>query len=85
VDEKLRSELGKTASPEVVKRIKAILADHATEELRNGRVVELVESIGTPAAVALLTAWAKGDPGATLTKEAARSLKRIESAQGTKK
>jgi WD40 repeat protein len=85
LDDKLRSELGKTASPEVVKRIKAILADHAAEEFRNGRVVELVESIGTPAAVGLLTAWAKGNHGATLTKEAARSLKRIESVTGTKK
>jgi hypothetical protein len=42
------------------------------------RACEVLEGIGTPAARELLAAWAKGTPGATLTREAAESLERLK-------
>jgi hypothetical protein len=44
--------------------------------LRQARAVEVLERIGTPAAVALLTKLSRGAPGAALTNEAAEALER---------
>lgn len=48
------------------------------EYLRVVRAVEVVERIGTSAAVTLLKRWADGAPDALLTTEAKRSLKRVK-------
>jgi len=42
------------------------------------RAGEVLEGIGSPEARELLTAWAKGPPGATLTREATESLERLK-------
>jgi hypothetical protein len=46
----------------------------SAEEVLHARAVEVLDAIGTPAARALLTRWASGDPAAVLTTEARRAL-----------
>ena len=75
----LRAAL-KAASPEARGRLEGLLerADAASRETwRAVRACESLEGIGTPEARELLGAWAKGPPGATLTREAAGSLERL--------
>jgi WD40 repeat protein len=75
----LRAAL-KASSPEARRRLEGLLvrADAPSREAwRAVRACEALEGIGTPAARELLAAWAKGPPGATLTREAAGSLERL--------
>jgi hypothetical protein len=68
------------ASAEARERITKILeadAGRSPDQLRATRACEVLEAIGTPGARALLTAWAKGAPDTTLTREAAASLRRL--------
>ncbi|HKB03183.1 MAG TPA: hypothetical protein VKD90_13235, partial [Gemmataceae bacterium] len=51
----------------------------SSHKLRAIRACEVLEGIGTPEARALLADWAKGAPGATLTREATESLERLKS------
>jgi hypothetical protein len=48
-----------------------------SDQLRQVRACEVLEGVGTPAAVRVLKAWAGGPPGARLTVEAAESLDRL--------
>jgi WD40 repeat protein len=73
----LRQALAKSPSAEVTRRIEALLAGSPDEELRGRRAVEVLEALGTPAARALLEEWAKGDPAAAPTREAAAALARL--------
>jgi WD40 repeat protein len=79
----LRAELGRTRSAEVRQRIQRILDmrwDVAAwpDLLREVRAVEVLESVGTPAAWERLMALAHGPAGATLTREAAAALRRLD-------
>jgi WD40 repeat protein len=74
-------EAKKTASEEVRRRVDEILKDSekfTPEQLRQVRVCEVVEAIGTPDSFALLKGFAAGPVGARLTIEAAGSLERIQ-------
>lgn len=66
-----------TASEEAGRRLAQILtaADGLTpDKLRHIRACEVLEGIGTPAALNVLKSWANGPVGARLTTEAAESL-----------
>jgi hypothetical protein len=73
----LRRALAKSPSVEATRRIEAVLAGCPDEDLRGRRAVEVLEALGTPAAQAVLEEWAKGDPAAAWTREAAASLTRL--------
>jgi WD40 repeat protein len=78
----LRQALADQPSAEVRRRIRLLLdgADHravAGERLRSLRAVEVLEHAGTPEAVRLLQALAKGAGPARLTQEAKRTLERL--------
>jgi WD40 repeat protein len=75
--EPLRRALAKSHSVEAGRRIEAVLAGCPDEDLRGRRAVEVLEAAGTPAARALLTEWAKGDPAAAPTREATAALTRL--------
>jgi WD40 repeat protein len=80
VADSLRGAL-KTAPAEAHKRLEELLekADAKTpEKLRAVRACEVLEGIATPEARTLLTEWAKGPPGATLTREATGSVRRLK-------
>jgi hypothetical protein len=71
----------KAASAEARKRLEGLLqkADEMTpEKLRVIRACEVLEGIGSIEARELLATWAKGPPGAALTREAAESLERLK-------
>lgn len=71
----------KNASPEARRRLDALIekSERPTpEQWRATRSCEVLEGIATPAARELLAAWAKGAPGATLTREAAESVERLK-------
>ena len=78
----LRKVLNDKPSPEVRKRIDALLKaidekDLSPESLRNLRALQVVESIGTPEVSRILKRLAQGAPGARLTEEAKASLQRL--------
>jgi WD40 repeat protein len=76
----LRAAL-KAASPEARERLNGLLAKVDTmtpERLRAIRACEVLEGIGSAEARDLLATWAKGPPGATLTREATESLERLK-------
>jgi len=50
-----------------------------SDRLRAIRACEALETIGTTDAKLLLAKWARGAPGATLSREAAESLERLKS------
>src|SRR5208283_5057345 len=52
------------------------------ELLRSLRAVELLESLATPQAQAILEQWAAGATGARLTREAQASLRRLAKRSG---
>jgi WD40 repeat protein len=54
--------------------------DHAAQRLADGRAIELLESLGTPASRALLKELAGGDTKAWRTQEAGRALERAVAA-----
>jgi hypothetical protein len=62
-----------------LRRLRRRLDRRATDPawLRQTRGVEVLERLGSPAAVALLGRLAKGAPGAALTREAAEALRRL--------
>jgi hypothetical protein len=71
----------KSASAESQPRIQGVLDKLETmtpDNLRAIRACEVLEGIGTREAKAVLADWAKGAPGATLTREAAESLERLK-------
>jgi hypothetical protein len=51
--------------------------DASRNRVVDGRVVELLESLGTPAALEFLEELAVGDPDAHRTREARRALERL--------
>jgi hypothetical protein len=72
--------LEEARSPEVSRRLAEILDPSRplmAEQLRAVRSVEVLEWIGSLAARALLTSWAGGVAGATLTTEAKAALRRL--------
>ncbi|QEL15504.1 WD40 repeat domain-containing protein [Limnoglobus roseus] len=78
---RLEQALKETDSAEARARIEKLLDANAGrpptgENLRAVRAVEAVTRIGTPAATALLKAWAGGADGVPLTREAKDSLSR---------
>jgi hypothetical protein len=86
----LRRELAATGSPEVKRRIEAILAAITPpplrlpvtgDTLRGVRAIELLERVGTPAARQLLRAWAEQTRDAHLSAEARAVLGRMGDAQ----
>jgi hypothetical protein len=75
--------LEKKPSLEVSERLNALVqaVDEgrlSAEDIRLVRVLQALESSGTPEATDLLKEWAKGASGAWLTEEARASLKRVE-------
>lgn len=79
----LRQALKETSSPEVHKRVEALLAriegpTQAPEALRALRVVEVLEHLGTPDAQKLLRQLAGGAPEARLTRDARGALERLQ-------
>ena len=79
----LRKALKETSSPEVHKRVEALLTriegpTQAPETLRALRVVEVLEHIGTPEARKLLQQLAGGAPEARLTRDARGALERLQ-------
>jgi WD40 repeat protein len=76
----LRAAL-KGSSAEARRRLEALLEQPAApspEKIRTVRSCEVLEGIATPEARDLLAAWAKGAPGAMLTREAGDSLERLK-------
>jgi WD40 repeat protein len=79
----LRKVLQEQPTPEVRRRLKALLAVHLPgkafppKQLRLVRAVEVLERAATPDARALLEKLAKGAPGARLTREAQAALQRL--------
>jgi WD40 repeat protein len=79
----LRKALKETSSPEVHKRVEALLAKiespvQAPETLRTIRVVEVLEHMGSPEACTLLQRLASGAPEARLTRDARGALERSQ-------
>lgn len=75
-------EAAKKSSEEALSRLKPLIekAEVLTpEKLRAIRMCEVLEGLGTLEATTLLDSWARGAPGATLTREAKESLARIQS------
>jgi hypothetical protein len=73
----------KKPSLEVSERLSALIqaVDEgrlSADDIRLVRVLQAMESSGTPEATDLLKEWAKGATGAWLTEEAKASLKRVE-------
>ncbi|HKB02356.1 MAG TPA: PQQ-binding-like beta-propeller repeat protein [Gemmataceae bacterium] len=80
VEGQLRDALS-DAPTEARTRLEGLLAKlepMTPEKLRLVRACEVLEGIGTPEARDLLATWAKGPPGALLTREAADSLSRLK-------
>jgi WD40 repeat protein len=79
----LRSALERGPSPEVRRRVQALLEkqqrhDLPPEQLRQVRAVEVLEYAGSEGAKELLAELARGAPEARLTREAKASLARME-------
>jgi WD40 repeat protein len=79
---RVKAKLAAGVSLELQRRLEIFLARYGTldlppEELRARRAVEVLESLGTPAARKLLGELAAGEPTAPLTQEAAASLARL--------
>ncbi len=82
VDRLLRKALGRNPSPEVQRRLMLLLeqsrASGSSDDLLRGiRVVEALETIGTPEAKAVLQTLARGTPESWLTEEAAVAVTRL--------
>ena len=78
-----REVLAGSPSPEVRKRLEALLARsplplHSGEALRQLRVVAVLERIDNKESRVLLQKLATGAPGARLTREAQAALQRLE-------
>jgi hypothetical protein len=75
-----RLEAARKGAPvETLRRLDQLLnstQDFTPERLRQMRACEVLEGIGTPAALGVLRTWAAGPEGALLTAEAKRSLAR---------
>jgi hypothetical protein len=83
----LRKVLAGQPSPEVRRRVQALLADSRTlsdEELHVLRAVEVLEHMGSPGARQVLEVLATGVPEARLTREARASLERLAGRQAAK-
>jgi WD40 repeat protein len=82
IEPTLRKTLAKPASAEVRRRVERLLQGLESPiltgtRLQSVRVTEVLEQIGTPAAIRLLEDLAKGTPKARLTQEAKASLERL--------
>jgi hypothetical protein len=78
----LRDALARDPTPEVSRRLKALLEKAANQEasgdlLRDIRAIEVLEHIATPEARELLKKLAGGAPEARLTREAKAALERL--------
>src|SRR5262249_7497199 len=80
----LRKALEQKSTLEVRRRVEKLLqrlqdarTDPPADQWRILRVIEALESLRSPAAIALLQGWAKGTPGVLLTREATEALKRL--------
>jgi WD40 repeat protein len=77
----LKEAAGKNLSAETKERVQKLLAalegELGPEALRQVRAVQALELAGTVEAKALLKEWAAGAPGAVLTEDAKRALKRL--------
>lgn len=81
-EQALNEVVRRASSLEAVRRAERLLARIANqasdpERLRQLRAVEILERLGSRDAIALLQRLAAGAPGATLTREASESLKRL--------
>jgi RNA polymerase sigma factor (sigma-70 family) len=74
----LRQTAERTASVEVRAGVNRLLARLEPEQQRAAHAIEMLEMIGSPPARRLLAHIAKGSADATLTREAAAALKRLE-------
>jgi WD40 repeat protein len=76
----LREAVKKPSSSEAERQIKRLLNDldqgPSPEDLRRSHAVEALELAGTPEARRVLSAWAKGAPGARLTEDAKAASER---------
>jgi WD40 repeat protein len=78
IEEILRARIRNEPSLERRERLQALLAGmRGAEALRVGRVVAALEHSGSPAARAMLARLAAGEPRASLTRDAARTLARL--------
>lgn len=80
----MKAELEKTNSAEVRQRIRRVLdsagdVDPSQARLREIRAVEVLETLGSPAARERLTALSRGPKGALLTRDAQAAMKRLTS------
>ena len=81
VTAELQTALAKGPDIETRRRIEDLLERFAAhewtpEEVLHSRAVELLDAIGSAEAHAVLTRWSTGDPGAILTGEAGKAVKR---------
>jgi dipeptidyl aminopeptidase/acylaminoacyl peptidase len=73
----LRKALEGGPSPEVRTRVNQLLEKLSAEWLRTQRLIEVLERMGTPEAVQVLQAVARGTPAARRTQEAQAALDRL--------
>ena len=78
----IAAELRKTLAPgmslETRRRVEELLRSIATQHLRNGRAIEVLETINTPAARRVLETLATGQDEVRQTREAKASLERLD-------
>lgn len=78
----LRKSLARPTSPEMRRRIKELLRPFETplspEELADTRAIQILESIGTPEARAILKDVAEGAAGVPRTRDAREALNRMQ-------
>jgi WD40 repeat protein len=73
----MRQALAKSPSPEVTRRLEALLVRCPDEDLRGRRAVEVLEALGTPAAKALLGEWSRAAPASPTARDSADALVRL--------
>jgi WD40 repeat protein len=78
VDARLRDALGANPSAELRHRLEDLLKPLNPDRIRSVRAIEVLEHLGASEAQDLLKNLARGSPDASLTREAAASLKRLE-------
>ncbi len=83
---RLRDHLAKTTSAEARRRLVRALElldppELSPLRLQVNRALELLESIGSQEAIALLKNLAAGEPNARLTRDAQQSLDRLQAAK----
>jgi hypothetical protein len=77
IEAELRNVLEDKLTLETRRRVEELLRSIATQQLRTGRAIEVLETMNTRTARDLLGALAKGRTGALQTREAQASLERL--------